>query len=305
MIDVTLLGSGGTMPLPNRWLTSLYVRYNGHGILIDCGEGTQIAMKQAGVSAYDIDLILLTHFHGDHVMGLPGILMSMGMSGRTEPVVIAGPKHLNTVVSGLCIAAGIPFPLQGMELTESVHELPQSIDPLLHIRAFQTKHSVASYGYSIELERLAKFDAEKARNLGIPVKYWSLLQKGQEIREPGVVFTPDMVLGEKRAGIKLVYCTDTRPSELIQKSCRGADLLVLEGMYGENERLEAAKIKKHMIFSEAAGIAKEAGAKELWLTHFSPSENSPESYLSNATDIFPNTRCGYTGLCRTLRYPEQ
>ncbi|MBR2675422.1 MAG: ribonuclease Z [Solobacterium sp.] len=305
MLDVTLLGCGGTMPLPNRWLTSLYVKYNGRGILIDCGEGTQIAMKEAGVSAHDIDLILLTHYHGDHVMGLPGILMSMGMSGRTEPVTIAGPKNLTAVVSGLCIAAGIPFGLEGMELTEEKCELAHPFGPQLHIRAYALKHSVPTYGYAIELERLRRFDPERAKALDIPVKYWGRLQKGETVREPGLVYTPDMVLMEERKGIKIAYCTDTRPTDRITEAGKNADLIVLEGMYGENERLEAAKIKKHMIFSEAAELAAEADAKELWLTHYSPSEVHPEDYIENARAIFPNAFCGTCGMHKELKFTDE
>ena len=304
MLDVTLLGCGGTMPLPNRWLTALYVKYNGRGILIDCGEGTQIAMKEAGVSAHDIDLILLTHYHGDHVMGLPGILMSMGMSGRTEPVTIAGPKNLTSVVSGLCIAAGIPFGLNGMELTEEVCELAHAFGPMLHIRAYAMKHSVPTYGYAIELERLRRFDPNRAKALDIPLKYWCRLQKGETIREPGLVYTPDMVLMEERRGIKLAYCTDTRPTDRIVEAGRNADLLILEGMYGENERLEAAKIKKHMIFSEAAKLASDANADELWLTHYSPSEVHPENYIGNAKEFFPNSVCGTCGMHKELKFTD-
>ncbi len=305
MLDITLLGCGGTMPLPNRWLTSLYVQYNGRGILIDCGEGTQIAMKEAGCSAHNIDLILLTHFHGDHVMGLPGILMSMGMSGRTEPVTIVGPENLLQVVSGLCVAAGIPFEVQTVELKNPEYRFPFPDGSLLHIHAFAAKHSVKTYGYSLELERTRRFDPEQAAKYHIPIKYWSRLQKNETIRDQGVVYTPDMVLGEERRGIKVTYCTDTRPSERIMKAAEGADLAILEGMYGSDERLEAAKIKQHMIFSEAAHIAAEAHVKELWLTHYSPSETNPEEWIEHARTIFPNSHCGTCGKHVVLNYPEE
>ena len=305
MLDITLLGCGGTMPLPNRWLTSLYVQYNGRGILIDCGEGTQIAMKEAGCSAHNIDLILLTHFHGDHVMGLPGILMSMGMSGRTEPVTIAGPENLLQVVSGLCVAAGIPFEVQTVELKNPEYRFPFPDGSLLHVHAFAAKHSVKTYGYSIELARTRRFDPEQAAKYHIPIKYWSRLQKNETIRDQGVVYTPEMVLGEERRGIKITYCTDTRPSERIMKAAEGADLAILEGMYGSDERLEAAKVKHHMIFSEAAHIAAEAHVKELWLTHFSPSETKPEEWIESARSIFPNSHCGSDGKHIVLNYPEE
>ena len=305
MLDITLLGCGGTMPLPNRWLTSLYVQYNGRGILIDCGEGTQIAMKEAGCSAHNIDLILLTHFHGDHVMGLPGILMSMGMSGRTEPVTIAGPENLLQVVSGLCVAAGIPFEVQTVELKNPEYRFPFPDGSLLHVHAFAAKHSVKTYGYSIELARTRRFDPEQAAKYHIPIKYWSRLQKNETIRDQGVVYTPEMVLGEERRGIKITYCTDTRPSERIMKAAEGADLAILEGMYGSDERLEAARVKHHMIFSEAAHIAAEAHVKELWLTHFSPSETKPEEWIESARSIFPNSHCGSDGKHIVLNYPEE
>ena len=293
------------MPLPNRWLTSLYVQYNGRGILIDCGEGTQIAMKEAGCSAHNIDLILLTHFHGDHVMGLPGILMSMGMSGRTEPVTIAGPENLLQVVSGLCVAAGIPFEVQTVELKNPEYRFPFPDGSLLHVHAFAAKHSVKTYGYSIELARTRRFDPEQAAKYHLPIKYWSRLQKNETIRDQGVVYTPEMVLGEERRGIKITYCTDTRPSERIMKAAEGADLAILEGMYGSDERLEAARVKHHMIFSEAAHIAAEAHVKELWLTHFSPSETKPEEWIESARSIFPNSHCGSDGKHIVLNYPEE
>lgn len=304
MLDITLLGCGGTMPLPKRWLTSLYVQYKGRGLLIDCGEGTQIAMKEAGCSAHNIDMILLTHFHGDHVMGLPGILMSMGMSGRTEPVTIVGPQNLLEVVSGLCIAAGIPFEVQTVELTKPEYRFPFPGDDLFKIHAFTVKHSVNTYGYSLELERRRRFDPEMAARYHIPVKYWGRLQHNEVIREPGVTYTPEMVLSEQRRGIKVTYCTDTRPCERIVEAARDADLAVFEGMYGSNDRLEAAKIKHHMIFSEAAEMAAEANVKELWLTHYSPSETHPEEFIGNARAVFPNSFCGTCGKQIQLNYPQ-
>ena len=293
------------MPLPGRWLTSLYVRCNGHGILIDCGEGTQIALKAAGLSAHDIDLILLTHFHGDHVMGLPGILMSMGMSGRSEPVTIAGPKNLMKVVPSLCAVAGIPFGLQGIELTEPECEFVTEFEPALKVQAFQAWHSVMTYGYSLVLGRLPKFDRAKAEENGVPIKLWSKLQKGASVEADGKTYTPDMVLGAPRRGIRLTCCTDTRPTERIVRYCRDADLAVLEGMYGSDERLEAAKVKKHMIFSEAAEIARKANAKELWLTHYSPSETHPEEWIEKTREIFPESFCGTCGKHTTLRFADE
>ncbi len=305
MLDITLLGCGGTMPLPDRWLTSLMVRCRGRNILIDCGEGSQIALKEAGLSAFDIDVILLTHFHGDHVMGLPGILMSMGMSGRQDPVLIVGPKGLNEIVPKLCVIAGFPFELYGHELSgkEERIDVPGFTD--YHIEAFRVRHSVETWGYSLVLDRAGRFHPEKARENNIPLPYWKILQKGETVEEDGKVYTPDMVMGPPRKGLRVTYATDTRPCDAIVKYAAGADLFICEGMYGSDDRQYAADLKKHMCFSEAAKLAAEAGAKQLWLTHFSPSERDPEGWLEQTRQIFPATYCGADGKSCTLNFPEE
>lgn len=304
MLDITLLGCGGTMPLPGRWLTSLMVRCRGKNILIDCGEGTQIALKEAGLSAHDIDVILLTHFHGDHVMGLPGILMSMGTSGRTEPVVVVGPKGLTEIVPKLCVVAGFPFQLLGHELSgrQEILEVPGFTD--YHIHAFRVSHSVETWGYSLVLDRSGKFNAEKAKELIIPLKYWNRLQKGETIETEEGIFTPDMVLGAPRKGLKVVYATDTRPCDSLRQEAVGADLLICEGMYGSDEKQYAASVKKHMTFSEAAQIASDAQVKQLWLTHYSPSEQNPEAWMEQTRKIFAETYPGSDGKSITLNFEE-
>ncbi len=176
MLDVCLLGTGGMMPLPHRWLTSLMVRYNGKSILIDCGEGTQIAMKEKGWSPKPIDIICFTHYHADHISGLPGMLLTMGNAERTEPLILVGPKGLTRVVSALrVIAPELPFEIECMELTEP----EQSIElDGFRIEAFRVNHNVICYGYSIAIDRIGKFHLEKAMELNIDRRYWNRLQKG-------------------------------------------------------------------------------------------------------------------------------
>lgn len=302
MLDITLLGCGGTMPLPGRWLTSLVVRYRGRNILIDAGEGTQIAMKQAGLSAHDIDLILITHFHGDHVMGLPGMLMSMGTSGRTEPVTIVGPKGLLEIVPKLCVVAGIPFEVMGHELSGRKEEFDVPGFSELHVHAFRVSHSVETWGYSLVLDRAGKFNADAAKALNIPLKYWNRLQKGEEIDSEDGHFTPDMVMGPPRKGLKVTYTTDSRPCDSIREAAVNADLFVCEGMYGDEEKQYAAALKKHMTFSEAAHIAAEAHPKQMWLTHYSPSEQDPEYWMEQTRNIFPETYPGFDGKSGTLKF---
>ncbi len=303
MLDICLLGTGGMMPLPKRWLTSLMVRFNGKGILIDAGEGTQVAIREAGLSFHDIDCILFTHYHGDHVSGLPGLLLSMGNAERTEPVTVIGPKGLEKVVSALrIIAPELPFELNLIELGE-----PEKLFNLYgyNITAFKVNHNVLCYGYSLEIKRAGRFDAERAKAAGIPLKMWNRLQKGEIIEDDGKVYTPDMVLGPERKGLKVTYCTDTRPTESIVRNAAGSDLFICEGMYGEPGKQADAVKKKHMTFREAAKLAAAAEVSEMWLTHYSPSMNRPKDFIGVAKSIFENTVCAVDGQSVTLRFPEE
>lgn len=303
MIDVCLLGTGGMMPLPYRWLTSLMVRYNGHSILIDCGEGTQIAMKEKGWSPHPIDMICFTHYHADHISGLPGMLLTLGNAERKEPLTLVGPKGLSRVVNALrVIAPELPFEIKYVELTEQEQEFDFEG---LKIKAFRVNHNVVCYGYTMSLERIGKFQVEKAIGLNIEKRYWSLLQKGETVETQQGVFTPDMVLGEPRKGLKLTYCTDTRPTGSIVENAKGSDLFICEGMYGEPDKQEKAIEHKHMTFKEAAEMAKKAEVQELWLTHFSPSLPKAEPYMNDVRKIFPNAHAGKDGKSTELQFTEE
>lgn len=303
MLDVCLLGTGGMMPLPGRWLTALMTRLNGSSLLIDCGEGTQIAIREKGWSVHDLDIICITHFHGDHISGLPGLLLSMGNAERTEPVTIIGPRGLERVVGCLrVIAPELPFELRFLEIseeTETFHINDYYID------AFKVNHNVTCYGYRLRVKRNGRFYVEKAKENQVPMKLWSRLQKGEEIVEDGVRYTPDMVLGEARKGISLTYCTDTRPTKRIEEYAKEADLFICEGMYGEKEKLGKAKEHRHMIFSEAAELARNAGPKELWLTHYSPALTRPDYFLEETRKIFKNTRTIRDKRTVTLEFEEE
>ena len=290
MLDVCLLGSGGMMPLPYRWLTSLMVRYNGSSLLIDCGEGTQIAIKEKGWSFKPIDVICFTHYHGDHISGLPGLLLTMGNAERTEPLTLIGPKGLERVVNALrVIAPELPFPIVFREIQGAEEEFQMNG---YRLKAFRVNHNVLCYGYTLELSRAGKFNLEEALRLEIPKQYWSRLQQGETIEADGRQYTPDMVLGRQRKGIKLTYCTDTRPTQSIVDHAAGSDLFICEGMYGEKDKEAKAREHKHMTFYEAAELAKEAGVKELWLTHYSPSLTRPEEYMDEVRRIFPRSQAG-------------
>ncbi len=303
MLDVCLLGTAGMMPLPNRWLTSLMMRYNGNDLLIDCGEGTQIAMKEKGWSPKPIGIICFTHYHADHISGLPGLLLTMGNAERTEPVVMIGPKGLERVVTALrMIAPELPFPIEYRELSEAEESFEIQG---YHIHAYRVQHNVTCYGYTIEIPRAGKFDVERAKNLGLPVQMWNSLQKGNTVSWEGAVYTPEMVMGPKRKGIKVAYCTDSRPTERIVANARGADLFVCEGMYAEKEKLAKARQYKHMTFYEAAQMAKDAGVEELWLTHFSPSLTNHRSYMPQVREIFANAHLGKDGKTKELDFIDE
>ncbi|MDE5864647.1 MAG: ribonuclease Z [Lachnospiraceae bacterium] len=303
MIDVCLLGTGGMMPLPYRALTSLMVRYNGMNVLIDCGEGTQVSIKQQGWSVKPIDVICFTHFHADHISGLPGLLLTLGNAERTEPITMIGPKRLEKIVNSLrMIAPDLPFEIRFIELER---EEESFVFNGLRINAFKVNHNITCYGYSLELDRAGKFDVERARAQQIPMLYWNRLQKGESIEEGDRLYTPDMVLGEVRRGIKITYCTDSRPTKGIIENARSSDLFVCEGMYGEPDKEQKAKEYKHMTFYEAAAMAKEAEVKELWLTHYSPSLVRPQDYQDRVRAIFPQTVIAKDRRTTTLLFDKE
>ena len=278
-------------------------RYNGTGILIDCGEGTQIAMKEKGWSPKPIDIMCFTHYHADHISGLPGMLLTMGNAEKTTPLLMIGPKGLTRVVNALrAVAPELPFELEFMEITEPKQTF--EFDGF-KIEAFRVNHNVTCYGYSIIIERKGKFQLDKALALGIDRRFWNRLQKGETLEIDGKTYTPDMVLGAPRKGIKVTYCTDSRPTDSIIQNAKNADLFICEGMYGEPDKQEKAKEYKHMTFYEAAELARQADASKLWLTHYSPSLSRPEDYKNEVRAIFPNTHIARDGWSEELSFEDE
>ena len=303
MLDICLVGTGGMMPLPRRWLTALVTRYNGSSLLIDCGEGTQVAIKEKGWSFKPIDVICFTHYHGDHISGLPGLLLTMGNADRKEPLTLIGPRGLERVVNALrVIAPELPFDIKFIEITQ-----PEQVIELngYRITAFKVNHNVVCYGYTLEILRQGKFSAERAKEQEIPLKFWNPLQKGQTIEAEGKIYTPDMVLGPERKGIKLTYTTDTRPTDSILKNAADSDLFICEGMYGEDDKADKAKGYKHMTFREAAVLARNANVQEMWLTHYSPSLVRPDDYMDKVREIFPNAFPGKDGKSVELNFEDE
>ena len=314
MVDLALLGCGGGMPIPERYLSSLLISYKGRKILPDCGEGTQVSMKILGWGFKSIDVICITHGHADHIVGLPGILATIGNSGRTEPITIIGPKGITDIVKGLRVAA--PYLPYELNILENPHE-PVKIQASLNctntsvgefndliISTLELEHSTDCLGYSLYFNRKPKFDVVSADKNEIPKEYWSRLQKNEIINEYGKTYLPSMVMGKERIGIKISFITDTRPTPNIKTFIKGSDLFICEGTYGNEDDIEKAIRNKHMTFSEAAELALGGDVQELLLTHFSPSMISPEEYKDRAEGIFKNTIIGSDRFVRTMSFKE-
>ena len=300
MIDICLLGTCGMMPLPNRWLSCALVRSGATLTLIDCGEGTQVPWKSLGWGFRQLGAICLTHMHADHVAGLPGVLFMVAHAGRTEQLDIYGPVGTTYVVEGLRrIAADLPFPIQIHEFKGGeTFELPGN----LHASCAAASHGIPCLAYRAELTRRPAFQVEKAQALGLPVQLWSPLQHGQSVAHNGQIIEPEQVLGAPRRGISFAFVTDTRPTKALVKLAYDVDLLICESMYDNPEDIPLARAHAHMYAEESAGIARDAAAHSLVLTHFSPKINDPSQAEKAARRVFANTRAARDGMVVTLDF---
>ena len=304
MIDLVLLGCGGNVPMPNRNLSSLFINYKGKKILIDCGEGTQVSMRMKNCGFKDIDLILITHLHGDHIIGLIGLLSTMGNSGKTEDLTIVGPKGITDAMKAIKVLVEyLPYNLHIIENPSISFSLEDhSVFKDLEISTIELDHSTECLGYSLYFKRTPKFNVEKAKLNKVPQCLWSKLQKTNSIFYDRKMYTSDMILGDNRKGIKISFITDTRFLLTIPDFIRDSDLFICEAMYGDDMDISKAVKNKHMTFTEAASLASLGNVKKLLLTHFSPSLENPHHYLENATRIFPNTVVGEDRLALSLNY---
>jgi ribonuclease Z len=305
MIDVCLLGVGGTLPLPDRFLSAALVRAGGHLVLLDCGEGTQVSLRKLGWGLKDIGTLLITHFHADHVSGIPGLLLTIGNSGRTrdEPVTIVGPRGIRRIVESLrIIAPSLPYPIVYVEMTgdgtESVAAGPLTVTSCLG------DHEMPCLSYRMDLARAPLFRREKAEQLPIPVQYWKHLQRGETVEYQGQTYRPEQVLGPPRPGLAFGFLTDSRPTRNLVEFHSDVDLLICEATYGDPDDQPKAIDNKHMTFTETATLAAAARAKRLWMTHFSPALPNPDYFRRNAECVYPGAVIGSEHLTITLAFPD-
>ena len=308
MIDITLLGTAALFPIPKRALTVAYLCCGGHAILFDCGEGTQTAARRWDVNLMKVDMIALTHYHGDHVFGLPGLFQTMSNLERTEPLYVTGPAGLQKAMEPIFKLAWqtsyeirlIEMPPEGLRLCELIKGWAYEAK----LSAFPTEHRIPSQGYCFTLGRAGKFQPDKAQALKIPVTQWGILQKGHNVQVGDEIITPDQVLGAPRKGLKFIFSGDTTFCESLINASNGADLMICEATFGESEEEEVAIRHGHMTFEHAAKTAKCADVKQLWLAHYSHKIIDPRQYLPNATAIFENTICGKDGISTTLKFED-
>lgn len=298
MIEICLAGTGGMKPLPCRFLTGLWAEHKGKALLIDCGEGMQIALAKAGVSLARLETLLITHFHADHIAGLPGLLLSAGNYGKSAPLHIYTPRGGIEIIKRLCcICPELPFDV-------TIHEISGEGTVFrngLEISFMPLRHRIDCFGFSITEPRPPVFSPEKADSLGVPPNMRSILHKGGSIDINGRVITPEMVTDGKRLPLKVTYITDTVYFDELSQFAKASDLLICEGMYGIDEYIPKMAEKGHMVFSQSARIAADSHSKELWLTHFSPALSAPEEELSSAKSIFPNTVAGKDGMKKAIK----
>jgi ribonuclease Z len=304
MLSVTFLGTGASCPTVDRNVAGLAVQREGETILFDCGEGSQRQMMRYGVG-FSFTEVFFTHYHADHMLGITGLLRTMGLQDRTAPVVLYGPRGAQRVL-GAAILLGIErnkFPVEIVEL----HPGQRLTRPEYDIVAFETEHRNDTMGYAlVEHTRLGRFNPERAQELGIPEgPLWGRLHKGESVLlEDGRIITAADLVGAPRPGRTVVYSGDTRPTLSVIEAAHGADLLVHEATFGGDEA-ERAKETGHSTAAEAARVAHDAGVRRLVLTHISPRYNRDATeLLAEARAVFPDTTIARDGLTVEVPFSE-
>jgi ribonuclease Z len=302
MLSVTFLGTGAATPTIDRNVAGLAVQRKGETLLFDCGEGNQRQMMRYGVG-FAFREIFFSHYHADHLLGVTGLLRTMGLQDRSAPVTLYGPKGAQRIL-GAAITLGIErnkFPVEIVEIKPGDRLARDEYE----IAVFDTEHRADTVGYAlVEHTRLGRFNPDRARELGIPEgPFWGQLHKGRPVTLPdGRTIGPADLVGPPRAGRRLVYSGDTRPHLSVIEASRGADLLVHEATFGGDE-MERARETGHSTAAEAARVALDAGVRRLVLTHISSRYNREATeLLAEARAVFPETVIARDGMTVEVPY---
>jgi ribonuclease Z len=304
MLIVTFLGTGAACPTVDRNVAGLALQREGETILFDCGEGTQRQMMRYGVG-FSFTEVFFTHFHADHMLGITGLLRTMGLQDRSAPVTLYGPRGAPRIL-GAAMSLGIErnkFPVEVVELQAGDRLRRPDYD----IVVFETEHRADTVGYALaEHTRLGRFHPERARELGVPEgPLWGRLHKGLSVTlDDGRTVIPADLVGAPRRGRTVVYSGDTRPHLPLLEAARGADLLIHEATFGGDEA-ERAVETGHSTAAEAARVALDAGVRRLVLTHISPryTRDAPE-LLAEARAVFPETIIARDGMTVEVPFAE-
>lgn len=284
-IRVVFLGTGSGSPSRDRNVSSLAVILDGHVLLFDCGEGTQHQLMRSTVSSGRIEAIFITHLHGDHLYGLPGLLATMSLSGRTEPLTVVGPSELPAYLDAVFTASRFK-PGHPLRVERSGEYRGEGF----RVVAAPLDHTVECFGYAVvEDDRPGAFDVARARELGVPEgPLFGRLQHGEDVRAGDRVVHSRDVVGPRRRGRRIAYCTDTRPCAAAEELSRDADLVIHEATYGSDMAADARE-RGHSTAEDAASVARDAAAKHLLLTHFSSRYEDVTPLLDEARRVFPPT----------------
>ena len=287
------LGTSSGKPTLKRNVSALAVAREAEWLLFDCGEATQVQIARAGLSPSRLSAIFITHLHGDHFNGLPGLLSTMGLDRRTSDLTLIGPKgvreYLDVLARLKVLFVNYPLELKEFSLLPALSVVYETKE--YKVSACGLDHRLFALGYRIEEHpRPGRFNVERARELGVPEgALWGQLQAGNNVKlEDGSVINPSQVLGPPRAGKSIAYCLDTRPCAQSIELAKGVDLLIHEATYTEEFAAEAREYG-HSTAAQAARTALEAGARRLLLTHFSSRFPDASPLLEEARAIFPET----------------
>jgi len=310
MLSVTFLGTSAARPTVERNVSATAIVREGETLLFECGEGTQRQMMRYGVS-FTLSDIFVTHFHADHFLGVVGLVRTLGLQGRTEPMRLYGPKGAKRIL-GAALTLGVeraPFEVDVEELKPGDAVERKGYQVL----AFDTEHGRASVGYAlVEHRRLGRFDPDKARAMGIPEgPLWGRIHKGESVEVPGPggsadrrIVKPEELVGPPRSGRKVVYSGDTRPCESVVKAAEDADLLIHEATFGDEEK-DRAKETEHSTATEAAQVALAARARKLVLHHLSARYSADSDILlQQAKAVFPETVVARDGMTIEVPFRE-